>query len=178
MRYSFDPITKELTALTPDEDASMSPRSRNICGYEVALTTAEADALSAGEYFRELESAIEIKTNALEASYMTDTELGFTSSALGTPHVYKSHKVAQLDLIGLKACNRSRKVWCSADGGTTWDLIMHSSTEIEQVLNDGADKKEAAFVNLVAKQTEIAAINNNAALTNVEKIYAIKSITW
>jgi len=136
---------------------------------QVELDAREADRVS---------DLAKIRMEEMGAAYESAVQNGFTSSALGTPHTYKSHSEAQTDLIGLKACNRSRKVWCSADDGATWGLVVHTSAEIEQVLNDGADIKELAFENLVARQTQIATIQADTILTDAEKIAAIEAISW
>jgi len=135
----------------------------------------EADALQAEWDTQNLEAAVTKKVVELEQAYADATENGFTSSALGVSHEYKSHGVAQLDLIGLKSCNRARKVWCS--DGVDWAMRMHTAAQIETVINDGADIKEAAFENMVTKQLLVQSIAQGAG-TAAEKIAAIQAISW
>jgi len=151
---------------------------RIVDGVVVNLSQEESDLIQAEWDSDYLSDIIESKSRELEYEYLKATENGFESLALGTPHIYKSHAEAQTDLIGLKACNRDRNVWCSADGGITWGFVTHTSAQIEQVLNDGADIKELAFTNLMAKKTEILTIKNDIVATDIDKIYAIKSVAW
>lgn len=167
----------ELLGLAPSTPITLSdgPRRREThIGEIIDIPQVELDALDAA---RASELA-EAKTKEMDKAYESAVQNGFTSSALGTPHTYKSHSEAQTDLIGLKACNRPRNVWCSADGGATWSMVQHTVVEIEQVLNDGADTKEAEFNNLVARQTQIATIQADTILTDAEKVAAIQAITW
>jgi len=180
MKY-FDDAGIEITIAEYDARLVSGAHFKNIHGDLHQFTAAEeiqlqsdiAESDSIG-----LSKVILNKEKELDSAYESAVQNGFQSSALGVPHTYKSHSEAQTDLIGLKACNRQRKVWCSADGGATWGLVLHTSSEIEQVLNDGADIKEAAFVNLVVKQTEIATIKGDAMLTDAEKANAINLIVW
>jgi len=167
----------ELLGLAPSIPVTLSDgpmRRETHIGEIIDIPQVELDAREADR----VSDLAKIRMEEMGAAYEVAVQNGFSSSALGVPHVYKSHAEAQTDLIGLKACNRSRKVWCSADGGTTWGLVMHTSAEIEQVLNDGADIKELAFVNLVAKQTEIISTRDNPGLMNAEKIAALEAISW
>lgn len=174
-RYSFDPLTKTFAELTPEEDAAMSPRSRMIGGREVALTRAEAASLEAAELASQLDSIYATKSAEFEAAYIQTTEAGFVSAALGTDHTYASSQTAQMDLIGIKACNRARRVWCN--DGNAWGLVMHTAAQIETVINDGADIKEQAFDNLITKQAAVEAVLAGPG-TDAEKLAAIQAITW
>jgi len=180
MKY-FDDVGGEISLVEYETRSSAGVHFKNIQGDLHQFTAAEEIQLQSDISESDsigLSKAILNKEKELDSAYESAVRNGFQSSALGVPHTYKSHSEAQTDLIGLKACNRPRKVWCSADGGATWGLVLHSSFEIEQVLNDGADVKELAFTNLIAKKTEIAAIKSDTASTDVEKIYAITSISW
>lgn len=143
-------------------------------GEIVDVPQAEVDQITADNLAQQLQVTAKSKIDALAAAYATAYAVTFQSSALGTPHTYISDDEGQKNLIGWASCRRSRRVWC--DDGTGYKWILHTAAQIEQVLNDGADIKEAAFDVMVAKQLQVQAIMQDQAMTDAEKIAAIEAI--
>lgn len=168
---------KQAAKAQPDHDVTETTIPDGVARRElrdgeiVDLTPAELAEQSADTVI----DAAKAKAAELEAAYQQTVEAGFTSSALGAPHTYASSQNAQMDLIGIKACNRARRVWCN--DGSVWGMVMHTATQIETVINDGADVKEAAFDNLIAKQTAVETVLAGAG-TDTEKLAALNAIVW
>jgi len=98
---------------------------------------------------------------------------GFTSSALGTPHLYQSEPIDQLNLLGVvqtaQLTNENQLFKCSPDNGKTWEYKEHTPEQLVQVLKTGKETK----ISILLKANELKEKVKHA--TSVEEI---QQITW
>ncbi len=83
----------------------------------------------------------ENKTNEINKDCKKAIISGFKSSAKEIEYKYESDEVDQLNLIGAATTGVRQNIKCSSDNGATWQWIDHLSSEIKQVLKDGAISK-------------------------------------
>ncbi len=83
----------------------------------------------------------EHKINEINKACKESIVSGFKSSAKEIEYKYESDEVDQLNLIGAVTTGVRQNIKCSSDNGLTWQWIDHLSSEIKQVLKDGAISK-------------------------------------
>jgi len=98
---------------------------------------------------------------------------GFTSSALGSPHLYQSEPIDQLNLLGVvqtaQLTNENQLFKCSPDNGKTWEYKEHTPEQLVQVLKNGKETK----ISILLKANELKEKVKHA--TSAEEI---QQITW
>ncbi len=101
---------------------------------------------------------------------------GFTSSALGSAHIYPSSQTDQINLLGsvsdaqlnATTANWTTPFWCEDSAGL-WGFRQHTAAQMIQVGQDGKS-------HVVACQTQLAtlAAEVQAAMT----VAAVQAIVW
>lgn len=98
---------------------------------------------------------------------------GFTSSALGTPHVYDSTPEDQLNLEGLSRYaerkNTSVPYRCCPEGSEAKTYIVHTPAQLDQVVTDGIAFKSYLLHLLETRRQEIDACTT---------IAEVEAISW
>jgi len=105
----------------------------------------EAELLE--EYREWLLDRLEEKTNE-------DLEQRFESSALGTPHYYKSDVDGQINIIGAVMAGVDMYYSCADVNGVV-KMRYHTAAQISQVFQDGVTFKQTIMNNYYAKKDEI-----------------------
>lgn len=108
------------------------------------------------------------KRTELNNGYETLTAAGFTSSALGAPHVYPSSQEAQMDLVGTVLLGTASPFAC-VNGAGVKDARIHTAEQIRQVLEDGAVYKLSLYLTLQEKL---------AAVEAAESVGAVSLVAW
>lgn len=117
--------------------------------------------------FDALGDAKERKVEALRAACQAAIYAGFTSSALGTPHLYPALDKDQANLSASVLASLlpglpqdwATPFWCASSG--VWAFRMHSAAQIQQV---GSDAK-AAILACMVKNATLAAQATAATTT-------------
>ena len=92
---------------------------------------------------------------------------GFQSSALGSPHTYKSDPDYQLNLVGLVVTGVDSNFPASTDGGKTYSSQAHTIAQLQQVLADGKARKQS----LIDYSNQLSAqCKNSATETELDAI--------
>jgi hypothetical protein len=107
------------------------------------------------------------KKAQLDAAYAQATQAGFTSSALGSPHVYPSTQEAQFDLVGTVILGVDSPFAC-VDGEGVKAARLHTAAQIQQVFQDGAAYKLGLYTRL---QQRLAAVE---AAETVSEVIAVE----
>ena len=117
-------------------------------------------------------TAKQTKRAGLEASCETEIIGGFSSSALGTEHWYKSELTDQLNIVGVVAGGADGYFKAGvkdAQGIITWDWVLHTAQQLKAVLGDGAMVKITLLQKLTVLKAQI-----DLATTQAQ----IESATW
>lgn len=93
---------------------------------------------------------------------------GFASSALGSVHTYDSDETDQLNLIGAVGMGADLPYKC-ADVTGTKAFRLHTSTQLRQVLADGAMVKLAALEKASTLKAQIA---------NAQTVDEVVGVVW
>ena len=107
------------------------------------------------------------KTNKVNEDVKTLIISGFTSSALGTNHMYQSDETDQLNLIGAVTSGVAQAFKCSSNDGESWQWKMHTITQLQTVLRDGASYKNQLLENASTLKSQIQ------VCTTIEELEAI-----
>lgn len=94
----------------------------------------------------------------LEALCEAQIVSGFTSSALGSEHWYKSEQIDQLNLIGVVTGGTDdyfKSGIKDTQGVITWDWVLHTSAQLKQVLNDGKNVKTTLLQKLTMQKAQV-----------------------
>lgn len=116
---------------------------------------------------------IEDVSRACEADIVS----GFTSSALGTEHAYQSDRDDQLNLVGAVSTGTDMTFKCKDSNGV-WDYKLHTTAQLQQVMNDGAASKHLKLERFNQLKNDVYAIVDDTSLTDDEKRTQISAITW
>lgn len=92
---------------------------------------------------------------------------GFTSSALGSPHLYDSNQDDQLNLVGLVSLNEIVMYKCTDQSGVK-EYRVHTSDQIKQVLSDGAKRKTSLLQTAFSLKSEIQAATTASKLLAID----------
>lgn len=101
----------------------------------------EFDKWNGTKWETDIDKLKENKTLSINIICKESIISGFKSSAKGIKYAYESDEIDQLNLIGAATTGVSQNIKCSSDDGLTWQWINHLSSEIKQVLKDGAISK-------------------------------------
>ena len=94
---------------------------------------------------------------------------GFHSSALGSDYVYDSAPEDQLNLVGVVASGADTYFSCRDPNTLTKTYILHTISQLHQVIADGKDIKLAVLQKFTAKQAAILACTTESQ---------VNVITW
>lgn len=83
---------------------------------------------------------------------------GFTSSALGTPHVYDSEETDQINIVGAALAGVDQPYKCLDPSTDVKSFHLHTAAQLQQLLADGAARKYRciAQANLLKAQVQAA----------------------
>lgn len=103
---------------------------------------------------------------------------GFKSDALGEKRIYQSDERDQLNLIGTVASGIGGRFKCKQlaipiiEGEEPvipkWEFILHTNTQIKQVLEDGKNRKEFLLEHCFKQKSAIQALNNYDAVISFD----------
>jgi len=93
---------------------------------------------------------------------------GFSSSALGLPHIYPASMTDQINLLTAALVGMTANLWC-ADQNRVWALREHAPPQIKQVLMDAHAAVQMSQTRLAAALARVA-----AATTPGE----VDAVTW
>jgi len=131
-----------------------------------SITKVEVDGLLAPT-LAELKTTKTSKINSACSKAITS---GFTSSALGTPHIYQSEQTDQLNLIGVVTAGTDDYFKCGvtdANGNITWNYEMHTIAQLQQVLTDGKVHKQTLLQKANTLKVQVA---SDTTIAEVEAI--------
>lgn len=114
-----------------------------------------------------LEDAKAARRAILEREYETAIVSGFTSSALGSPHRYKSDPISQTWLVGAVAAGESRNFECVELETGIRAIRLHTPEQLLQVLRDGAALAESYKVTFETLAAQIEAATTFEELEQV-----------
>lgn len=95
---------------------------------------------------------------------------GFTSSALGSVHVYQSDRDDQINLIGLVTAGADDLLKCGVDDGNgniTWDWKQHTAAQLKAVFDDGALFKKQQLIKANTLKAQVAAATTAEELDGI-----------
>jgi len=119
-----------------------------------------------------LEQAKKQKINEINNKCKQEIVSGFTSSALGSEHIYQSEPVDQINLMGAVLAGQDSLFKCGVkdDGGNiTWSYKQHTIAQLKQVLADGKAYKFA----LLEKANKL-----KEQVKNAKTVDEINKINW
>jgi len=131
-----------------------------------SITKAEVDRLLAPT-LAELKAS---KTSEINSACAKEITSGFTSSALGTPHIYQSEQTDQLNLIGVVTAGQDDYFKCGvtdANGNITWNYALHTIAQLQQVLGDGKVHKLALLKKANTLKMQVVSAKTVADVTKV-----------
>ena len=122
--------------------------------------------------FRTLEEIKTSKISEINGKCKQEIISGFTSSALGSEHIYESEQTDQLNLIGVVTAGQDDYFKCGvtdANGNVTWNYELHTIAQLQQVLVDGKTHKQG----LLQKANTL-----KAQVTGATTIKDVEAIEW
>lgn len=157
---SYYDISDIPTPNIPMSDAEWQTAVNNGYNYVDAATNTLAH-----KDFSTLTELKEQKINMVNTNCKKEIVSGFTSSALGTEHVYQSEEVDQLNLIGAVMANVDDYFKCGvkdANGDVTWTYELHTVAQLQQVLQDGKSIKLALLQKAGTLKEQVRAATTKA----------------
>lgn len=171
MRYSNQSET--LIEVSAQEGAHLGAPQGGF--FPVALFTARGGNLDDVEPWRpfagDVAAAKAAKNAALNAVAAARIVAGFTSSALGAPHVYPSNETDQQNLTAQVVASMLPNLpgnWttlqiCGDENGV-WTYRPHTVAQIQQVGLDGKTRIQALLVHNAVRKAEVGALNDIGAV--------------
>jgi len=122
--------------------------------------------------FRTLKELKASKLSSINTSCEAVIVSGFTSSALGSEHIYQSDRDDQINLMGLVTTGKDDLLKCGVDdgdGNITWEWKQHTVTQLKAVFDDGAAFKMLQLIKANTLKVQIS------SATTVEEV---NEIVW
>ncbi len=95
---------------------------------------------------------------------------GFTSSALGSVHIYQSDRDDQINLMGLVTAGADDLLKCGVDDGNgniTWDWKQHTTAQLKAVFDDGALFKKQQLIKANTLKAQVSAATTAEELDGI-----------
>ncbi len=172
---AYPNLPEDLIDVTPAQYAEASARGSNdaLDVIDGQLVVVPAPSLTVAE---SLASAKSAKASELSAACAKAIVNGFTSSALGSAHIYPSDQNDQANLnanvvsslLPNLPTNWTTPQLC-CDSAGVWTYRAHSMSQIQQV---GVDGKAAVLLQLAHH------VDRRAALQAVTTVEAVNAIVW
>ena len=132
------------------------------------FTTAELNAA-------ELAGAKRNKIDDINRLCTEQIYAGFTSSALGTPHLYPAQDKDQMNLqasilasaLPNTPANWTTPFWCQDVATGTWNFTPHTIAQIQQVGLDGKNAISAALIKNATLSSQVTATQTLAGVSSI-----------
>ncbi|RMG60294.1 MAG: hypothetical protein D6717_00395 [Gammaproteobacteria bacterium] len=118
--------------------------------------------------------AAENQKQAINAACAAEITAGFTSSALGTPHVYDSTLEDQINLLGAAMSGQDLPFTCTDPATGVKAEVLHTSAQLQQVYADGVSFKSGLLSKARTLKTQLNQLAADPATTQAD----IDAVVW